>query len=376
MHPNLSPISPKMKILNQYIAPVIALVVLLTAQSCGKKSNQWSIDGRIDGADGQVMLLEASDNGRWYPIDSVELGKSGSFSFSHDATGYPDIYRLRLGEKTLYFPIDSIETVTVVTCANAFDSEYTLAGSESAEMLMQVDRRVMDVIARGGAGAIAGDSLLKRDLGSMLLGNPSGIVSYYIINKKIGGKSIFNPSDKADLRVIGAVANAFTTYRPNDPRTSYLRNLYLSNRTVSSRDTIVAQEIPLFEVNLMDDRGEHHSLEQLARQGKVVLLSFTAYTADGSPAYNRELNKVYEQYRDRGLEIYQVSLDEDEYQWRQAARNLPWITVLNPQSTGSKVLMEYNVSTIPTLFIINRHGEISERVDDISTLASSVAKYM
>ncbi len=365
-----------MNLLNRYIVPAVAFIALLTATSCGKKSNQWSIDGRIDGADGQVMLLEASDNGRWYAIDSVELTKNGSFSFSHDATGYPDIYRLRLGEKTLYFPIDSIETVTVVTNANAFDSEYTLAGSESAEMLMQVDRRVMDVIARRGAGAISTDSLLKRDLGTMLLGNPSGIVSYYIINKKIGGKSIFNPADKADLRVIGAVANAFNTYRPNDPRTSYLRNLYLSNRTVTARDTILANEVPIFEINLMDDRGEHHSLEQLAKQGKVILLNFTAYSADGSPAYNRELNKVYEQYHDRGLEIYQVALDDDEYQWRQAAHNLPWITVLNPQSNGSKVLMDYNVSTIPTIFIINRQGEISERVDDISALASSVAKYM
>lgn len=348
-------------------------------QSCTKSSNEWSIDGRIDGADGQVMLLEASDNGRWYPIDSVELGKSGSFSFSHPASGYPDIYRLRLGAKTLYFPIDSIETVTVVTNANAFDTEYTLAGTPAAEMLMQVDRRVMDVVARRGAGAVSTDSMLKRELGGMLLGDPSGIVSYYIINKKIGGNSIFNPSNKSDLRVIGAVANAYNQYRPNDPRTTYLRNLYLSNRPVqpgAPKDTIVANEVPIFEINLMDDKGETHSLEKLAKSGKVIVLNFTAYTAEGSPVFNVELNKVYEQYRDRGMAIYQVSVDDDEFQWRQAARNLPWVTVLNTKTDGQRNLLNYNVSEIPTTFIINRNGELVERVDDITTLSSVVAKYI
>ena len=77
-------------------------------------SNEWTVDGRIDGADGKTMVVEACDNGRWYPIDSVTLDGAGRFSISHPAAGYPDIYRLRLGDKMLYFPIDSIETVTVV----------------------------------------------------------------------------------------------------------------------------------------------------------------------------------------------------------------------------------------------------------------------
>ena len=168
--------------ITRYISTIFTACMFLLVSSCGSKSNQWTIDGRIDGADGETMLIEASDNGRWYPLDSITLDKSGSFSYSHEASGYPDIYRLRLGEKTLYFPIDSIEKVTVVTNASAFDSEYTLAGSPAAEMLMQVDRRVMDVVSKYGVNAIATDSLLKRELGGMLLGDPSGIVSYYIIN--------------------------------------------------------------------------------------------------------------------------------------------------------------------------------------------------
>ena len=362
----------------QYIGSLVAAcAILLGGQSCNR-SNQWTVDGRIEGADGEMMLIEASDNGRWYALDSVKLDKSGSFSYSHAAAGYPDIYRLRLGDKTLYFPIDSIEKVTVITKAAAFDSEYTLAGSTAAEMLMAVDRRVMDVVARRGVDAIATDSMLKRELGGMLLGDPSGIVSYYIINKKIGGISIFNPTNKHDLRVIGAVANAFNEFRPNDPRTAYLRNLYISNRRNDNAvpDTIVANEIPIFEIELIDENGAARSIEKLASQGKVIVLNFTTYAADESPAFNVLLNKVYEKYHDRGLEIYQVALDDDEFQWRQTAKNLPWITVLNSQVDGSKILRNYNVTQVPTTFIINRDGELVERVADIDALPAAVAKYM
>lgn len=358
----------------------VGLTTLLALNSCGGK-NEWTVDGRIEGAEGDLMIVEASDNGRWYPIDSVRIDSAGKFKVTHKASGYPDIYRLRLGDKTLYFPIDSIETVTVVSRADAFDSDYTLAGTPQAEMLMSVDKKVLNVISTGGLNALATDTLLKRELGGMLLGDPAGIVSYYIINKRIGGISIFDPSNKNDLRVIGAVANAFNEFRPTDPRTAYLRNLYLSSkaaergRTDAPRDTMYAREVSVFDIQLHDVKGVMQSLEHVLSKGNVVLLNFTVYAADKSPEYNRELNKIYEKYKGSGFEIFQVSVDTDEYQWRQAAGNLPWITVLNPQTATSN-LLNYNVTEIPTSFVFNRRGELVKRVDNLENLDAEIASVM
>ncbi len=239
-----------MKSLNMTIK-CLGSAALIALASCGG-GNEWKVSGQIEGADGQTMVLEASSNGRWFPIDSVKLNGAGDFKFSHVAAGYPDIYRLRLGDKSLYFPIDSIETVTVLSKASAFDTEYTLTGSESAEMLMHVDRRVREAIARNGLAALPGDTLLKRELGGMMLGDPAGIVSYYIINKKVGGVALYNPENKGDNRIIRAVANAFDQYRPDDPRTQYLRNLFIRNRWAATGTvgTIEAPEIGLFEIEL------------------------------------------------------------------------------------------------------------------------------
>lgn len=358
----------------------IALMALLAiAFSSCSGDRHWTVNGRIEGADGRTMILEASDNGRWYAIDSVTLDASGRFKITHAPSGYPDIYRLRLGDKTLYFPIDSIETVTVISRADAFDYDYTLEGSSSAQMLMQVDRRLRDIVASGGIQALQADTLLKRDLGRMILGDETGIVSYYIISKRIGGTPVFDPANAGDLRIIGAVANAFNEFRPNDPRTTYLRNLYLGNRpstaTPAPADTIHADELGHFDITLYDAEGHQRSLSDLIGQGHVVVLNFTAYAADASPAFNRALNQAWTRHHGQGLEIYQVSLDEDETAWRQAARPLPWVTVYCPPS-GQRNLLNYNVSVIPTTYIIDRQGIVAERVDDITTLEAVLPKYL
>lgn len=359
---------------NSIFFAIIATAVTITACS---DSNSWTVKGDISGANDKTILVQASDNGRWYTLDSIKTGKSGKFNYSHKAAGFPDIYRLSLDGRSIYFPIDSIETVTISADTAAFDTGYTLSGSQLAENMMNIDRRIMTAVAAGTQ--VASDEQLKRELTQQLLADPAGILSYYIINKNVGGKPIFNPADKNDNKVIGAVANAYNIMRPADPRTSYLKRLYLSNRprieTNEPGDTLHAREIKAFEINLYDNRGTRHSLLEELGKGNIVILNFTAYAADESPAFNIALNKVYEKYHANGLEIFQVSLDDNEHVWKSTAANLPWITVLNSVADNT-VILNYNVQSLPTTYIFNRNGELVERVDDISSLDKAVAGYM
>lgn len=339
-------------------------------------SNQWIINGKIDGANDKDLILEVSTNGRWYPIDTIRTDKNGSFSASHPASGYPDIYRLTLDGKSLYFPVDSIESVNISGNATDFDSNYTISGSKEAEEMMTANKLINDAVAKVGPAEALTDSVLKRELGQLVVANPSGIVAYYVINKSIGGKPLFNPADRTDVRIIGAVANAYSQLRQRDPRTSYLRNLYLSNRLYAGTDTIAAEVVNLFDINLYDDKGQSHSLVDLSKEGKVILLNFTVYDAEYSPLFNRALNEAYQRYNKQGFEIYQVSVDNDEFTWKQSARNLPWITVYNSPADGSKNLVRYNVQSLPTSYIINRKGELVERIEDADQLSAKIAKHI
>lgn len=362
---------------NISLTAAVAATLLICSCSDGDK---WRIHGKIEGlSDNETILLEGSNQGRWYTMDTIKVDKDGTFDYSRLPQGYPDIYRLRTGDNSLYFPIDSIETLTITATAPDIAANHTLSGSAHAESLVRVDSLLTASAAALGASGVVNDESLKRTLGNMVISDPSGIISYYIISKKIGGQPLFNPSVSLDHRIIGAVANAYNQTRPSDPRTSYLKRLFIENRRSSStpRNVIEAKEVGAFDIKLFDRKGVERSLLDLTSKGNTVVLNFTAYNTEWSPAFNIELNKVYERYHEQGLEIYQVSVDTDEYKWKQTAANLPWISVMNNLSAdGNSNLVNYNVSSIPTTFIINREGVIAARVDDITKLDSTVAKYM
>lgn len=353
-----------------------AAAVILTATSCS--DNHWNVGGAIAGGEGKTIVLEASHNGNWYPLDSVILGASGKFDMAQTPSGYPDIYRLRIDDQSVYFPIDSIESVTVTGSAGIFATDYTLTGSASADALFDVDKKISAVVKARGETAAATDSLLKRELAGMLLGDPSGVVAYYIINKKVGTTPIFNPENNKDLKIIGAVANAFVQHRPSDPRTAYLSSLFLSYRkkSVQTVDTIAVVEAPLIDFMLKDENGSPRNLSEIASHGKVVLLNFTVYDAERSPEYNRQLAAIYTPLHDAGLDIVQVAVDDNQFDWVKSAKNLPWITLYAPEHKRAEILLAYNVGALPATFIIDRKGDLVERVDDLSGIRAAVNRYL
>lgn len=357
----------------------IFLMMLAIAALTACNGNKFRVDGTFEGAnDTTTLVLEQSSNGEWFIIDSIDVDKNGKFSVSAPAPEVPNIYQLRLGNQSICFPIDSLDHLTINAKLPNIAKDYTISGSEHAEQVMKIDKEAMQFA--GGKGTAAQLQAWKDQLAKQIVADPSGIVAYYTINKYIDGKPLFDPLNDNDLRIIGAVANSFNSFRPDDPRTDYLVNLLLDGqrrRRANSAlaDTVYADVTSLIDIKLQDYDGKDYSLSKVAADNRIVLLDFTAYTTDISPQLNKLLNDIYQSYHNRGLAIYQVSVDQDNVAWRQAAQNLPWITVFDPMSINSQTVGAYNVTGIPTTFII-KNGEIVERVEDASRLKAAVAKYM
>lgn len=340
----------------------------------------WEVSGEIYGAEGSRLALEGFNNGSWYVVDSLEISKNGQFSYkAAEPAPYPEIMRLSLGDKYVYFPVDSVDRISLTSSAEKFGADYELTGTADAVSVRQLDSIVNGSLAVSGPDAVRADVQLKRDLFTRAMQAPTVMTAYYLINKSIGGKPYFNLSDRADVRLYGAVAQRFATERPDDPRTAYLREVFLRaqrNHRPSSVTTIEVPETALFEIARADESGKMQSLTEMASKGGVTVLSFTSFGSEASPAYNVLLNKVWEQYHSQGLNIYQISFDADETAWRTTARNLPWTTVWNGTTGGNEPLVRYNVGALPTTFIIDRSGSLAARVTDPTTLMQTVARYM
>ena len=139
--------------------------------------------------------------------------------------------------------------------------------------------------------------------------------------------------------------------------------------------TVTPKDAALIDIRLQDYHGKEFSLSEVAAQNRIVLLSFTMYSEDFSPVYNKLLNDLYTKYKSQGLAVYQISLDSDPVTWRQAAQNLPWITVYEPSGPNAVEVGIYQVMSVPCTFII-RNGELVERIDNPTGLANAVARHL
>lgn len=367
--------------------------------SC-KRGDVFSVTGNIEGAEGDTLYLDHRGLGGVVTLDSVVLKADGRFSMKQPAPANPEFYQLRLGGQVAVFAVDSTETLRVTADGNNLYTTFAVENSPSNDQMKRVD-----ALTAQAATAITAlenqhkaksiddmtyieriDSLLtdyKAQITRLILSNPSSAAAYYAVFQKINDYLIFDPYNKQDYPMFGAVATSWSRYYPDTGRTKHLYDFTMNalrTRRQQERQAALLENIPIEEGSGLPDivlrgvNGERVALSSL--KGKVVVLDFVVYNADFSPAHNIRLNTVYARYHARGMEIYQVSFDSDEHFWKTSAANLPWITVRDPLSVNTSLLATYNVREIPTAFIIDREGDIVARVEEYGRLADELEKLL
>ena len=110
------------------------------------------------------------------------------------------------------------------------------------------------------------------------------------------------------------------------------------------------------EISLPDSKGNSVKLSSL--RGKVVLIDFWASWCGPSRKSNKDLAVLYKKYREKGFEIYAISIDDSKADWKTAILEdaTSWLHVIeipsNPLST------KWNIEYIPTSFLLDKDGKV------------------
>ena len=362
--------------------------------SACNNSSDFTVKGVVAGADGQLMYLENVGISNVVTLDSIKLAPGGKFKFTEKRPEYPDFYRLRLNNQLINFAVDSTETISFVADAGTFATSYSVEGSENSKAIKAIslaqldanqaisrlqmeyeDKMISDTTCR--MKVLAAADAYKEVARKYIYSAPMSTAAYFALFQQIDGLLFFDLYDRKDVKAYGAVATSYNHTYPESPRSKHLYNLTLQSMKVLRAQrpvdysNVETKEISFLDIELPDVRGEVVKLSTVA-PGKVVLINFTAYQTEWSPALNMALGELYTKYHDQGLEIYQVSLDSDFHFWRNGASNLPWVTVHDPQSVYSQVAGLYNVKQLPALFILDRKGNLVKRVEDVKKLEADV----
>ena len=201
---------------------------------------------------------------------------------------------------------------------------------------------------------------------NIILENPRSAAAYYALNQTIYGYYYLDPYDKNDLKYWSAVATSYNLYYPDYQRSVLLRNqtLYAMSLKRDKSEQLqkildAAVEQGFVDIALPNLVGDIVKLSSLI--GNVVLVDFTSYALDFSPAHTLFLREMYDKYSSQGFTIYQVSIDLNHLLWVEKSREMPWISVRDNDPLNCKARVSYNVTELPTFFLMDRNGDIIGR---------------
>lgn len=387
-----------MKINHRYchITFVAIIAAVMAISSCNEK--KFQVTGNITDAKDSILYFEHMSLNGPETTDSVKLTGDGSFSFSGKDEGTPEFYRLRIAGQIINIAVDSTETIEVNASYPTMASGYDVKGSydcskikELALMQMQLQRNVNAIAADPTLNVQAvTDSINKvvaaykyKVKNDYIFKEPMKAYAYFAlfqtINMGYQTMLIFNPrNSEDDVKVFAAVATSWDTFYPKAERGANLHNIALEGmknvRIIRSEqakrlDPKVIDTSGIIEIALKDNKGIVRRLSDL--KGKVVLLDFHLFSADGSADRIMMLRDIYNKYHKLGLEIYQVSVDTDEHFWKTQTAALPWISVRVDDNSAS-VLNNYNVQAVPTFFLLNKNVNVVKRDAQIKDIDAEI----
>lgn len=389
---------------------VLLFAVLLV--SCNREQTV-TIEGTITNAKGEKLFLEHLAGGAPVMVDTLVLDEKGQFRFKTvTQQGGPDFFALRISTQSIPLVTDTLGTPLHVTAdLQNFSTGYTVADEdnqrlkEAAQMGNDLRRQVIDAATAFSKGEMDEQSYRtlimekvktykSQVLEKYIYLTPADPVSYYVLFESVRGLSIFDPYDADDNRAYGAVATAWLFNYGRSPRVAILEKVTKEGQQLRRRalaqsqqaDSVVSsiKQTTYFDLELPDKRDQKVALSQFVEAGNVVILDFTAYFLQSSVSHNLLLSNLYRKYADRGLRIYQVCLDFDENFWKVSADNVPWTAVHDTEvlydEQGniqySRSATTYNVTQLPTSYILDREGNLKVRVEHEEKMESELLKLL
>lgn len=129
----------------------------------------------------------------------------------------------------------------------------------------------------------------------------------------------------------------------------------------------VGDKAPDFTLQQVNNNNEIETVQLSDFEGKGIMLNFWATYCKPCEKEMPYMQKLYPDYKERGIEIVAVSLDATELVIGRFIDRYD-LTFPIPHDTKSEVSDLYKIGPIPTTYFINSEGEIVEKIEGALTL--------
>jgi len=363
---------------------IVVFVIFAAALAGCESRNNISVSGKIENPQGTSIKLWMVDLNAVKLIDSAKINSKGNFRLKLKGTG-PEFYQVGYSQADfvtlLIFPDDKIHLNFSDTILQ-FD--YTIKGSDESEKIRQQNLHLaytlkqldsLQVIMEAeisDQGSIAEPGKTEKEIYDIVMAQRNFSIDF-ILNNLNSLSSInaiyqkFNPDtyvlyDQRDLQIMKLLTDTLSVKYPESRQVKAMVEDFARemNNLRFKQLQAMADQIEPEDINpdLKTVEGKKVSLSSL--KGKYVLLTFWVSSSKECVSSNLQMKELYQRYRSKGFEIYQINLDQDTNRWKAAVRydELPWISVREEDPDNPRYALIYNVKSLPTNYLYDPKGEI------------------
>ncbi len=315
----------------KHLAIVLALCACI---SCAREG--YVIDGRIDGLEGKISLVDMFDH-----VISTSPIKDGKFRFE-GVVDVPQLMYINNGLGQTY-PVDTPVLL------------------ENTRIKVRGDVRTYDISVRG---TVANENMTeyirrKKQLDQMDIDSYAALVRetfYANSDNLLGAMLISNLAPHVSSEELLACCGMLPDYL----RESKVVNHYESYaRAVVN--TSVGRRYVDFEINDRDGRAV--SLSSVVGAGEVTVLVLWATWARVALDTMSSYARICRHYESRGLTMFCVSLDYNKEAWASMSEEagLFGINICDTPSRAQEIADMYGIEGLPRAVVIGRDGVILGR---------------
>lgn len=309
------------------------LLLIATTSFTIPAAKGYKIIGTVTGfADSTLLYLDDVTDGSFRHIDSTYI-IAEKFQFTSKIK--EKALRVSIRAKDINYRTSfwlENETIYFTAQKNKF-RQALIKGSKTQEEANKFFSRIEDAKNRQEQ-----EYLYVRD-------NPSSIVSAYIL-------SVYNSTWGKDTS-----AALYKNFSKDVKNTWYGKQTY--DYITLFKDVKVGNSYADFAQR--DINGKLRKLSEF--NGKVVLLEFWGSWCGPCRKQNPELVKIYNEFKEKGFEIFGVGAETKKEEWLDAVKTdgLTWTNVTDYKGDKNKAALIYGVSYYPTNFLIDKNGVIVAR---------------
>lgn len=295
------------------------------------------------------VVVSLAQGGRLVPADTLTPNDKGVVNFERSIAD-PLMMALSLTRSNspmlyvLMMPKEKITlTVNYMPALNHLDIT-SAKGSENMALYKQFTNLVANAQLQGDPNLMG--KRIEAGLDSILNKQPSLLMSAFLVTYYEKAFEQYAPLYK---KIRDALIGQW-------PENEFVQHLDSRLRSV----LMPGMEAP--DIELPDPDGKVRRLSDL--RGKVVLIDFWASWCRPCRMENPNVVRLYNEYRDKGFEIFSVSLDKDRDSWVRAISDdhLSWpnhVSDLKYWSSAAGRL--YGIQSIPSTVLVDKEGKVLAR---------------